>query len=52
MIPDKPFSARSGTDWTRILEDGSTVRVYLETSLARDWREDLLQFPHEARNGS
>jgi len=35
-IPDKPFSARTRTDWTRILEDGSTVKVYLEASLARD----------------
>jgi hypothetical protein len=35
-IPDKPFSARSRTDWTRILEDGSTVKVYLEANLARD----------------
>ena len=35
-IPDKPFSAKTRTDWTRILEDGSTVKVYLEARLARD----------------
>jgi hypothetical protein len=35
-IPDKPFSANSRTDWTRILSDGSTVQVHLTTKLARD----------------
>jgi len=35
-IPDKPFSAKTRTDWTRVLEDGSTVKVFLEARLARD----------------
>jgi hypothetical protein len=35
-IPDKPFFANTRTDWTRVLEDGSTVKVYLEARLARD----------------
>jgi hypothetical protein len=35
-IPEKPFSANSRTDWTRILADGSTVQVHLTAKLARD----------------
>ena len=35
-IPNEPFSAHSRTDWTRTLEDGSTVKLYLEANLARD----------------
>lgn len=35
-IPDKPFIANTRTDWTRVLEDGSRVKVYLEARLARD----------------
>ena len=35
-IPNKPFFADTRTDWTRVLEDGSTVKVYLEARLARD----------------
>jgi hypothetical protein len=45
-IPDKPFSARSRTDWTRVLEDGSTVKVYLETSLARDTQGRMYRERH------
>lgn len=35
-IPGKPFSARTSTEWTRTLEDGSTVKLHLEANLARD----------------
>ena len=35
-IPGKPFSARSSTDWTKTLEDGSTVTKHLDAMLARD----------------
>ncbi|WP_058188152.1 hypothetical protein [Terracidiphilus gabretensis] len=35
-IPDKPFSARTSTDWTKTLEDGSTVTTHLDAMLARD----------------
>jgi hypothetical protein len=35
-IPNKPFFADTRTDWTRVLEDGSIVKVYLEARLARD----------------
>lgn len=35
-IPDRPFSANSRTDWTRILSDGSTMQVHLTAKLARD----------------
>jgi hypothetical protein len=35
-IPGKPFSAKTSTEWTRKLEDGSTVTLRLEASLARD----------------
>ena len=35
-IPGKPFSAKSSIEWTRTLEDGSTVTTHLDASLARD----------------
>ena len=35
-IPGKPFSANTSTDWTRTLEDGSTMTLYLDAILARD----------------
>jgi hypothetical protein len=35
-IPGEPFSAHSQTNWTRTLEDGSTVKLHLEANLARD----------------
>jgi hypothetical protein len=35
-IPGKAFTAKSTTDWTRILEDGTKVRLHLNANLARD----------------
>jgi len=35
-IPGKPFSAHSSMDWTRRLEDGSTITQHLDALLARD----------------
>jgi hypothetical protein len=35
-VPGKPFSARSTTEWTRTLEDGSTVTTHLLAMVARD----------------
>lgn len=35
-IPGKPFSAKDTIDWTRTLEDGSTVTLHLDAFLARD----------------
>jgi hypothetical protein len=35
-IPGKAFSAKSTTDWTRTLEDGTKVRLHLNANLARD----------------
>jgi hypothetical protein len=35
-IPGKPFSARTMTDWTHTLTDGSTVTLHLEAFIARD----------------
>jgi hypothetical protein len=35
-IPGKPFSAKTSTEWTRTLADGSTMTTYLEANLARD----------------
>ena len=35
-IPDRPFSAKDSIDWTRTLEDGSTVTLHLDAFLARD----------------
>jgi len=35
-IPNKPFSAKSRTEWTRKLEDGSTLQQHLTANLARD----------------
>jgi hypothetical protein len=35
-IPGKPFSAKSKTEWTRKLEDGSTLQQHLTANLARD----------------
>lgn len=32
----RPFSATSHTNWTRILEDGSTVKTHLQADIARD----------------
>jgi hypothetical protein len=35
-IAGKPFSAKSRTEWTRKLEDGSTLQQHLTANLARD----------------
>jgi hypothetical protein len=35
-LPDIPFSATSNIEWTRVLEDGSTVVLELHANLARD----------------
>jgi hypothetical protein len=35
-IAGKPFSAKSKTEWTRTLADGSTVEQHLTANLARD----------------
>jgi hypothetical protein len=45
-IPDKPFSAKTSTEWTRTLEDGSTVVTRLEASLARDSRGRIYRENH------
>jgi hypothetical protein len=35
-IPGKPFSASTSTDWTRTLEDGTTVTLRLDAKIVRD----------------
>lgn len=35
-ISGKPFSAKSRTEWTRQLQDGSTLQLHLTANLARD----------------
>lgn len=35
-LPDLPFKATSNIEWTRVLEDGSTVTLELQANLARD----------------
>ena len=35
-LPGMPLSGKSSIQWTRNLEDGSTVNVHLEANLARD----------------
>jgi hypothetical protein len=35
-VPDRPFSGKSNIEWTRILEDGSTITTHLQANLARD----------------
>lgn len=35
-IPDKPFSAKTSTDWTRKRADGATVTMHVDAFLARD----------------
>jgi hypothetical protein len=37
-IPGKPFAAKTSTEWTRTLADGSTITTRLEANLARDSR--------------
>jgi hypothetical protein len=45
-IPDKPFSANTSTEWTRALEDGSTVVTQLQAKLARDSRGRVYRENH------
>ena len=35
-LPGMPLTGKSSIEWTRTLEDGSTVTVHLEANLARD----------------
>jgi hypothetical protein len=35
-LPGMPLTGKSNIEWTRTLEDGSTVTVHLEANLARD----------------
>jgi hypothetical protein len=35
-IPDKPFTAKTSTDWTRTTADGSSVKLHLDANIARD----------------
>jgi len=35
-VPGKPFSGKSNIEWTRTLEDGSTITRHLQANLARD----------------
>jgi hypothetical protein len=35
-LPGMPLTGKSSIEWTRTLEDGSTVTVHLEVNLARD----------------
>lgn len=37
-LPGRPFSAKTTTEWTRTAEDGTTVSLRLEATLARDSR--------------
>jgi hypothetical protein len=35
-IPERPFSAKTTTEWTQTLADGSAISKHLEANLARD----------------
>lgn len=35
-IPGKPFTAKTSTDWTRTLNDGSSITLHLDALIARD----------------
>jgi hypothetical protein len=45
-IPGKPFSAKTTTEWTRTLADGSTMTTRLEANLARDSRGRIYRERH------
>jgi hypothetical protein len=54
-IPGKPFSAKDSIDWTRTLEDGTTVALHLDAFLARDsqgrvYRENHNFVPSNAKD--
>jgi hypothetical protein len=45
-IPDVPFSAKDGIDWTRTLADGGTVALHLDAFLARDRKGRIYRERH------
>ena len=45
-IPGKPFSARTTTEWTQTLADGSTISKRLEANLARDGQGRIYRENH------
>jgi len=45
-IPDKPFSATDTIEWTRTLEDGSTINLHLDAAMARDSRGRVYRENH------
>jgi hypothetical protein len=45
-IPEKPFSARTTTEWTQTLADGSTITKHLDANLARDSRGRIYRENH------
>ena len=45
-IPGKPFSAKTSTEWTRPVADGSTITRHLEAKLARDSQGRLYRENH------
>jgi hypothetical protein len=45
-IPGKPFSARTTTEWTQTLADGSTITKRLDSNLARDSRGRIYRENH------
>ena len=56
-VADKPFSGRDHIEWTRKLEDGTTVTLELYASLARDssgriYREPVSFVPAESNQSS
>ena len=45
-IPGAPFSAKDSIDWTRTLEDGSTMTLHLDAFLARDGQGRIYRERH------
>lgn len=45
-IPGMPFFAKTATEWTRKLEDGSSITTRLEANLGRDGRGRLYRERH------
>jgi hypothetical protein len=50
-ISGKPFSAKSRTEWTRKLEDGSTLQQHLTANLARDSQGRVYRERHKFMPG-
>lgn len=46
-VPGKPFSGRSTTEWTRTLEDGSTVTTHLFAMVVRDSEGRIYRERHQ-----